>query len=108
MNVLAELACLRDGTRLVPVAEGRILAGREGSVILRCTSCGYEHHLYVSLSLVGENVDTFISTNRRAAVCGTESGYSRHRANGTPPCELCATAHREGNRRRAKREPVAV
>ena len=107
-DVLAVVTCLRDGAPLVPVTVGQILSGREASVILRCSECHVDHHLYVSLNLFSKFIDTNPDNQCRPAECGTESGYSKHRRNGTPICEMCASAHREGNRRRAKREPVAV
>ena len=108
MSVLADMTCLRDGAPLEHVVTGRIIAGREGSIILRCTACGLDHHVRVTLSLVGENLDTMVSSHQPIAVCGTESGYSRHRNLGTETCEPCREAHREGNRRRALREPVSA
>lgn len=43
-------------------------------------------------------------TRRRQAVCGTESGYARHRKRlGEEPCEACHAAHKEAARRRSLR-----
>lgn len=46
---------------------------------------------------------------RRAYVarCGTDSGYRRHRDQGTPPCQACKEAHAIAARVRAHRLAVA-
>lgn len=41
--------------------------------------------------------------SHRPAICGTESGYSKHRREGEETCEACKKARREGERRRAAR-----
>jgi hypothetical protein len=40
---------------------------------------------------------------RRAAACGTVSGYNRHRIHGEIPCPACVAAERMRNRRRVLR-----
>lgn len=41
--------------------------------------------------------------NKRAALCGTDSGYYRHlRGTKTPPCDACKLAHRTAEALRQK------
>ena len=44
----------------------------------------------------------------RTAQHGTESGYKRHRLDGTPTCTACKAAHRLGNKRREQRRKTAA
>ena len=108
MNLLAELRCERCEGDLRAVNVGKIIAGREGNVMFECEECKFPILVTVSVRPAYADLNTDLVPHRKIAVCGTEAGYTRHRRDGTYICEWCASAHREGNARRAKRNKVSA
>ena len=104
MNVIGVLSCLRCGGVLEAVSVGQIIAGREGSVIMRCRDCTFEHQYMVRLLPVMQNVDPTKYGRLAPAACGTDSGYFRHRRLEQDPCTLCKTAHAAAERMRLGRK----
>lgn len=107
-DMLAVIGCLRCGAELEAITIGRVICQREGSAILACSDCHYEHHLRVTLGPLYEQLDTSLLQKRRAAVCGTDSGYFRHRRLGERPCVSCTQAHAEADRARFRRRRVTA
>lgn len=62
------------------------------AAVIRCTECNWQGVLNVELTdarEMGYRID-----RRQPAVCGTESGYQRHRKQfGEPACDACKAAH---------------
>lgn len=108
VDVLAVCTCLRCGADLDVVTVGRVVCGREGSVVLACSECRHEHHLRVTLSPLYEQLDTSAPHSTRPAVCGTDSGYYKHRRLGEQACGACTAAHTDANTRRVARQKVTA
>jgi hypothetical protein len=45
---------------------------------------------------------------RKVALCGTDSGYSRHRRRGEQPCQPCTRAHSADGQTRKRRQAAAA
>lgn len=84
-------------------AQRRVEAYRRGQV-LRMWRKGMQdvqiaRSLHLSSTRVGQiRRDIGLQPNRRAAECGTRSGYQRHRNHGEKPCEQCRQAQSDYDR----------
>jgi len=103
MNLLAVIDCQRCGGELSPIVIGKVLAGRECNAVFECDDCHFPVRINVSVIPAFTDLNCDLNTNLKEARCGTESGYSRHRREGSFICGPCAASHREGNARRSKR-----
>lgn len=108
MNLLAVIDCERCGGELQPVVIGKIFSGRECNTVFECADCHSPVRVSVSVTPAFTELDCDLNNNLKEAAHGTESGYSRHRREGTAICEWCAKAHREANARRAGRTKVSA
>jgi len=61
-------------------------AGNQIRAVSRCLTCDAEWLLTVALEMHAAPTPVGI-------VCGSESGYQRHRTNGEKPCDQCRAAH---------------
>lgn len=59
-----------------------------------CRSC-YDHHRYAG---------TLSQFPKASALCGTDSGYRRHRRDDERACEACLEAHSAAERARGRRQ----
>ena len=86
--------CPRCGSPCAVVTVGQVVAGRELSAIVRCTSCPpstAEWQVMVRMTPVNERATI---AGRPPAVCGTDTGYYRHvRQLHESACIACLSAH---------------
>jgi hypothetical protein len=100
--VLAVVSCLYCGGGLRTVTVGRIIAHREGRVVVQCSECNNEFLYQARLDPVRE-VDLASRQRRAVAVCGSDGGYYRHLRLGQETCQACRDAHAAKDRERVAR-----
>lgn len=105
-DLLIVLTCRRCGADVAPVNIGRVIAGREASVIVRCSDCSSEWHLTALLRPVTDPREDF-PTLSPVALCGTQAGYRAHHGRGEKACDDCKRAHADAERARRPRPRAA-
>lgn len=107
------VTCPWCGSPVDHVTSGRVIAGRETSAIVRCTTCPEhlaEWHIALRMAPV-RDVSEYSARRSLVALCGTPSGYTAHRRAGEQPCAPCTQAHAAYERARLakkRREKVGV
>ena len=83
-----DVTCPKCGGPVIPVVEGRVVAGTETSAVFRCaepcTSRYAEWQVVLFLRPVADRHQTLS--------CGTVDGLTRHKRLGEPPCPACLDA----------------
>lgn len=86
------MLCPRCAGNLALENQGQALT-RECASIVRCETCHAPQTLLVRLLEVGYEPGLENEGRLGVAVCGTDSGYHRHRSLGEATCVRCRNAH---------------
>ncbi len=89
------VGCVQCGGELIHRSGSAPMeAGRMVRAVADCPSCRVEHRMTVILQTT-----VLSEAPERVALCGTQSGYARHRRLGEGACKACLAANADARRR---------
>lgn len=95
------MLCPRCGGGMNVENQGRTYP-RESCAIVRCIKCKAPQTLLVRLLEMGHEPGIEGEGKVHEALCGTDSGYNRHRVLNEPTCHRCREAHARAAQDRGK------
>lgn len=94
MRYAFDATCADCSGEMQHITGGRVISG-ETSAVAKCLNCGSEWLFRLVMAAVARRIE--LPGERRspsnAALCGTDSGYHKHKRERTEKCGPCKAAH---------------